>query len=195
MQKLVTLISILLFVVFLQTNSFAQKRTDSIVVKTDSLKKHSPRKVIPRVATIRSAILPGLGQIYNRKYWKLPLVYGAIGATTGIFIYNVNNYRRLRDAYRNKTDGISSNDVLIYYKYRNLSAGALRSYRNVFRQNVDYSALFFLVFWGLNVVDATVDAHLHSFDVNDNISFQFKPGYSNMANTSGMSLVINIGKH
>jgi hypothetical protein len=66
--------------------------------------------------------------------------------------------------------------------------------RNSFRQNVDYSVVFFILFWGLNVVDATVDAHLKSFDVNDNLSLDIKPGFSPMANTTGISLVLNIGK-
>jgi len=54
--------------------------------------------------------------------------------------------------------------------------------------------LFFILFWGLNVVDATVDAHLKAFDVSDDLSLQLKPGYSQMSNTAGISLVLNIGK-
>jgi len=150
------------------------------------LKHHSPKK-----AAIRSAILPGLGQIYNKKYWKLPLVYGALGTTAGIFAYNVKTYKRLKAAYAYK---IAGQNELVYYKYRNLSAESIRTYRNTFRQNVDYSALFFVIFWGLNVVDATVDAHLKSFDVNDDLSLQIKPGYSPLANTSGVSLVLTMGK-
>jgi Family of unknown function (DUF5683) len=61
------------------------------------------------------------------------------------------------------------------------------------RQNVDYSVLFFIAFWGLNVIDAAVDAHLKTFDVSDGLSLQIKPGYSPMANTNGISLVLNIG--
>jgi hypothetical protein len=150
------------------------------------------KKFDPRKATLRSAMIPGWGQIYNKKYWKLPLVYGALGTTAGVFFYNVKNYKLLRLAYIYKTDTDSSNDLLIDPKFKNLSAGALRSYRNSFRQNVDYSVLFFLVFWGLNVVDATVDGHLKQFDVNENLSLEFKPGYSPMANTAGFSLVFDI---
>jgi hypothetical protein len=88
-----------------------------------------------------------------------------------------------------RSDTIPSNDALIDPRFVNLSTESIRSYRNSYRQNVDYSVLFFLLFWGLNVVDATVDAHLKAFDVSDNISFRVKPGYNPTANTGGISLV------
>lgn len=174
--------------------SFSQQKVEDKTVASKKMADTSKNKFNPRTATIRSAILPGWGQIYNKKYWKLPLVYGALGTTAGIFAYNVKNYKRLKTAYVLRTDNNPSNDNQIYSKFQNLSAESIRSYRNVFRQNVDYSALFFIIFWGLNVVDATVDAHLKSFDVNDNLSFEIKPGYSPLANTNGVSLVMNIGK-
>jgi hypothetical protein len=174
----------------------AQVKKDSAAIEakkiTDSSNQKKAKVFDPRLATKRSAMIPGWGQIYNKKYWKLPLVYGALGVTAGVFVYNVKNYRLLRLAYIYKTDTLTNNDDLIDPKFKNLSAGALRSYRNSFRQNVDYSVLFFIVFWGLNVADATVDAHLKAFDVNDNLSLQIKQGYSPMANTTGISLVVDI---
>jgi hypothetical protein len=76
-----------------------------------------------------------------------------------------------------------------------LSESSLRSYRDQFRRDIDYSVLFFMIMWGLNVVDAAVDAHLKSFDVSPDLSFQFKPGKSEIAGTTGLSLVLNIGKN
>lgn len=163
-------------------------------VAKDSFSKKTAPLFEPRKATIRSAIAPGWGQIYNKKYWKLPLVWGALGTTAGVYFYNVKYYRSLRQAYIYRTDDNPDNDVLVNEEFRNLSAESIRSYRNSFRQNVDYSVLFFILFWGLNVVDATVDAHLKAFDVSDELSLQIKPGYSPMSNTSGISLVLNIGK-
>ena len=195
MQKL---LSICFFIVvhFFGDGLAAQNNKDSISVSpsqvTDTGKLAQKKKFEPRKATLRSAIIPGWGQIYNKKYWKLPLVYGALGTTAGVFFYNVKNYKLLRLAYIYKTDKDTSNDILIDPKFKNLSEGALRSYRNSFRQNVDYSVLFFIVFWGLNVVDATVDGHLKQFDVNENLSLEFKPGYSPMSNTAGLSLVMDI---
>ena len=158
----------------------------------DTGNKIKAKKFDPRIATRRSAMIPGWGQIYNKKYWKLPLVYGGLGITAGVFQYNVKNYKLLRLAYLYKTDTIATNDALIDPRFKNLSANALRSYRTAFRQNVDYTVLFFIAFWGLNVVDATVDGHLKAFDVNDNLSLQLKQGYSPMANTTGLSLVLDI---
>jgi Family of unknown function (DUF5683) len=157
----------------------------------DTLKQYPPR-----VATIRSAILPGWGQITNRKYWKLPLVYGGIGVTAGIFIYNIKTFREAKAAYINAIDRNPGNDFEIpepYFSVRD-QPERIRSFRNQIRQNVDYSALFFLIFWGLNVVDATVDAHLRYFDVGNNLSLQLKPGYSPLAQTNGLSVVLHIGK-
>src|ERR1043165_4180403 len=107
----------LLFILPAFYSSFSQEKKKSIsedstitvsktlpFVKKDKNKNDSGIVKIqsPRKAAIRSAILPGLGQIYNKKYWKLPLVYGALGATAGIFIYSLNNYRDTRFAYNAK---------------------------------------------------------------------------------------------
>ena len=163
----------------------------SVIKKTDSTAKYSPRKAI-----IRSAIIPGWGQIYNKKYWKLPLVYGALGTTTYLFFRNLKQYRTAKNAYILATDADESNDILIpqpYYSVKD-QPERIRTFRNQVRQNVDYSVLFFLIFWGLNVADAAVDAHLKTFDVSEDISLHIKPGYSPMAHTNGISLVVSIGK-
>lgn len=172
-----------------------QRKIDSV------LKNHSPRK-----AAIRSAILPGLGQIYNKKYWKLPIVYGALGVSGGVFVFNFTNYRELRDAYRARFAAVpkrdpatgavipNSGDSSGYKKLtpflQRVDLNALRSYRDEFRRNIDYSALAFILLWGLNVVDATVDAHLKTFDVSPDLSFRFKIGHSDLAGTNGISLVL-----
>jgi hypothetical protein len=168
-------------------------KIDSPIVKYKSridsvLLRHSPKK-----AAIRSAIIPGWGQIYNKKYWKLPIVYGALGITAGIFIYNLNTYQDLRYAYRakyNATLGDTSGLAGIRPDLKPLDVGALRTYRDQYRQNIDYSVLFFIIFWGLNVVDAAVDAHLKTFDVSPDLSLNLRVGTSSMAGTTGVSLVL-----
>lgn len=156
----------------------------------------------PGKAAVRSALVPGWGQIYNKKYWKLPIVYGALGTTAAIFAFNLQTYKDTRDAYTIKynmsqpgataADSARYDDIPDYLK--KISTGSLRSYRDSYRRYIDYSVLFFVLFWGLNVVDAAVDAHLKSFDVSPDLSFKFKPGYSPVANTTGLSLVVNIGQ-
>jgi Family of unknown function (DUF5683) len=180
---------------------------ETVVVKTqDSTKKKRNNKIFsrpdtslpysPRVATIRSAILPGWGQATNKKYWKIPIVYAALGTTTYIFFRNVKQYREARDAYANATDLNPANDFEIPQPYYTIKdqPERIRTFRNQVRQNVDYTVLFFIAFWGLNVVDAAVDAHLKTFDVSDDLSLHIKPGYSELANTNGISIVLRIGK-
>ncbi len=185
---------------FFLTNGYGQQDSSVVLMKnfekktttTQKIKKDSSDKNGPRIATIRSAIFPGLGQIYNKKYWKLPLVYGSLGVTAGIFFYNVKTYNQLKAAYILMLMGA---DSAVDPRFRYLSPQAVQSYRNSFRQNVDYSVLAFILFWGLNVVDAYVDASLKSFNVNDNLTLQLKPCYSPLAGTSGISLVLNISKN
>lgn len=150
----------------------------------------------PRKAVIRSAVIPGWGQAYNKKYWKIPLVYGALGTTSALFFRNLRQFNDASDAYRLATDADPLNDEQIkqpYYAVKD-QPERIRTFRNQVRQNVDYCVLFFIVFWGLNVADAAVDAHLKAFDVSDNLSFRIKPGFSPMARTNGISLVLDLGQ-
>ena len=185
---------ILLFLVFfIFTLSFCQAQTDSISLKSN-LQKPAPYN--PRKAIIRSAMIPGWGQITNKKIWKVPLVYTALGTTTYLFFRNLRQFRESRDAYRLAVDGDPTNDYLIkqpYYTVKN-QPERIRVFRNQVRQNMDYCVLFFIGFWGLNVADAAVDAHLKTFDVSENISLHFKAGYSETAGTNGLSISIPLGK-
>ncbi|HKC36435.1 MAG TPA: DUF5683 domain-containing protein [Chitinophagaceae bacterium] len=178
---------------------------NTVTVKDSSASKKSKtdtakQKIYnPKVAATRSAILPGLGQIYNKKYWKLPIIYGGLGVTGYIFIDNIKTYKEYKFAYAARIKAESPNpDSTDYRKlkdiYKVLSPGSIRSARDEFRRYVDYSALIFLILWGLNVVDAAVDAHLKNFDISPDLSLQFRAGYSELAKTNGVSLVLHIGK-
>lgn len=177
--------------------------------ETDSAKLRDPNARIPRVAAIRSAILPGWGQIYNKKLWyiKVPVIYAALGITGGIFVNNITWYNRTKYAYRvaiNIQEGKDSLTGAAYGKvYESLkrvffegSQGVqpeyLRTNRDYFRKNLDYAAIYFIVAWGLNVVEAAVGAHLSSFDVSPDLSFKIQPGYSELAQTAGVSLVLRV---
>jgi len=198
------LFQVIFFCLLVSTEIVAQKILDStgrqINIDTVSVEKkidsvllnHSPRK-----AAIQSAIIPGWGQAYNKRYWKIPIVYAALGTTAGVFVYNIKTYRDLRFAYQAKYKAslpAGQRDSTDYFKIKpeliNLDAEFLRYNRNEFRRNVDYTVLIFILLWGLNVVDATVDAHLKTFDVSRDLSFRFKPGYSDIAKTNGLSLVL-----
>jgi hypothetical protein len=193
--------------------SFGQKikrstYEDSLpAAKVDSLIKaqHSPRK-----AAIRSAIIPGWGQIYNKKYWKVPIVWGALGVTGYIFFNNLYTYKDLKFSYAAKYKASLPpydsahprpppyQDSTDYYKikpqYLPIDQEALRAGRNQYRQYIDYAAVFFIVFWGLNIVDAAVDAHLKAFDISPDLTLKIKPTYNPLAKAGGVSFVFNF-KH
>jgi hypothetical protein len=169
---------------------------DTLGLKPDPPKDSMTRRHSPRKAAIRSAILPGLGQIYNKKYWKLPIVYAALGITGYIFVDNLSVYREYRFAYAARVKAAGPNPDSTDYNtlkeiYKVIQPESIRAARNRFRQYIDYSAVFFVLFWGLNVVDATVDAHLKLFDVSPDLSLHLKPGPSQMAGTNGLSLVLS----
>jgi Family of unknown function (DUF5683) len=157
---------------------------------TDSMLrlKHDPAK-----ATRRSAIIPGWGQAYNKQYWKIPIVYAAIGITAGTFVYNNKWYQRTREAYTIVITGDTANYDQIDPKLVGLidSPESLQFYRNDFRRSRDYSVLFFLLAWGLNVVDATVSGHLKEFDVSDDLSMHLKPTFDLSTKTPGLGVAFN----
>jgi hypothetical protein len=167
----------------------------------DSLaKRHDPRK-----ATLYSAVCPGLGQIYNHKYWKLPIVWAAVGIPAYTYFYNKSWYEKCQFALAIIDDYTAVGALTVPDSVVNkanaqlrpfvsqLDDNDVRNYRNEFRQNEDYSILFFLLFWGLQIVDATVDAHLKYFDISDQLTMQLKPPSPNMlpGNATGVSLVFD----
>ncbi len=172
---------------------------DTVLKKTGHLTDTLIRKKVhsPKQATIRSAILPGLGQIYNKKYWKVPLVYAAIGIPAYLFFDNKNFYKKTRYALsivannRYSSDSLSKVDPQLLPLVTLRAEGSLINYRNQFRRNMDYSVLITLLMWGLNIVDATVDGHLKGFDVGDELSLKIKPVLMPGSMSPGVSFVVN----
>jgi len=154
---------------------------------------HSPHK-----AAVRSAIIPGWGQVYNKKIWKVPIVYTALGIPAGLFFYNKNWYERTNYAYNvalspnPPPDSLSKVHPDLLYFVENHQTTSLVNYRNEFRRNMDYCVLFFLLAWGLNIVDATVDAHLMGFNVSPDLSLRITPNIS--TNNYGLSLAFDLHK-
>jgi len=162
------------------------KDTGIIIRNNDTLKvvpRHDPRK-----ATLRSLIIPGWGQAYNREYWKIPIVYGALGTVAGIFIYNNTWYKRSKRAYEIRINNDSAAFPSINPRLEAYPAQSLLILRNTFRRDRDYSALWFIITWGLNIVDATVFGHLKDFDVSEDLSLHLNPVINQ--NSKGFSLVL-----
>ncbi|MDQ6470159.1 DUF5683 domain-containing protein [Flavobacterium sp. LHD-80] len=122
----------------------------------------------PAKAGFYSAVLPGLGQVYNKKYWKVPLVYGAIGTSMYFYIDNKKQYNIYRDEYKNRLAGNKSNSEYL----SRLSESQLMSAQKQFRRNSDLSLLCAVGFYALNIIDANVDASLSQFNVNNQLAFK-----------------------
>jgi hypothetical protein len=187
------IVFILLCVAFFSQPALSQDTTDLIKdnSKTLTTGKDSIRKHDPRIATRRSAILPGWGQAYNKQYWKIPLAYGIIAIPVGTFIFNNNYYKKMKFAYEaryKEAQGDPSDVPYIDPELVRLPMNDLLNYRNAYRRDRDYSVLFFLLAWGFQVLDATVFAHLKDFDVSNNLSMQMRPQLDPITRSSGFTL-------
>jgi len=157
---------ILLFLFFGLTSIFAQEKPQIIAV--DTLKSETIDPLRPAKAAFYSAIFPGLGQIYNKKYWKLPLVYGAIGTSAYFYFDSQKNYNIYRDEYKNRLAGNTSDSEYL----SRLSESQLITAQKQFQRNRDLSALFVVGFYILNIIDANIDAALSQFNVSENLAFK-----------------------
>lgn len=130
---------------------------------------HSPRK-----ATIYSAILPGLGQAYNEKYWKIPIIYAGAAGVAYSITFNHKNYLNFRNALFAERDG-DPNTINPFRIQRNLTEEQINRRIENFRRDREYSIVFGAVLYALNIVDALVDAHLREFDLSEDLSIKFGP--------------------
>ncbi len=137
------------------TKSFLKdsSQKDSAVVSVHS----------PKTATILAIALPGAGQIYNQKYWKVPIVYGALGYSIYSLIQNQNSLNEMNDTFKNM------------YARGLIPSKILTNQRDGYRINRDVSIIALSVVYVLQVIDATVDAHFFKFDINQSLSARIAP--------------------
>ncbi len=162
-------------------------KPEDVVMVLDSTQLRKPIDPLsPSRAAFYSAILPGLGQAYNKKYWKIPIVYAALG--TGIYFYSTNNrdYKRVRDAYKRRLAGFQDDEF-----QDRLTDDGLREAQKSLRRNKELSLLITAGLYALNIIDANVDAHLLQYNVDDNLSF--KPHYKidEFDNSKSVGLTLN----
>jgi hypothetical protein len=128
---------------------------------------HSPKK-----ATLMSTILPGAGQAYNRKYWKIPIIYGGFAGLAYAINFNNKQYREYKRSYSSRLD----NDITTIDPYVGIySDNDLVTLKDFYRRNRDLSIVGLGLLYVLNIVDASVDAHLFEFNVNDDLSLHVTP--------------------
>tara|TARA_B100000768_G_scaffold57599_1_gene55855 strand:- start:177 stop:686 length:510 start_codon:yes stop_codon:yes gene_type:complete len=130
----------------------------------------------PHTASILSAVLPGAGQFYNEKYWKIPIVYGAMGAALYFANDNNKNYINYKSALESRNNGQIDQYNDIY------SDTQLLTIIDFYQRNRDISYILLAAAYVLNIVDASVDAHLFDFNINENLSVRAQPRITNNFN-------------
>lgn len=138
------------------------------VPDSSDYKPHSPTK-----AAIYSAVLPGLGQGYNKKYWKIPIIYAGFGVITYFIISNTSEYKKYKEAYTYTASGDSSyidNDYVDKYDEQQLLDG-----KNYYRRNMEFSYIIGGLWYILNIIDASVDAHFFDYDISEDLSVRLDP--------------------
>lgn len=146
---------------------FSQERISDLQIAQDSIIVIDQDPLRPSKAAFYSALVPGLGQAYNKDYWKVPIVYVAIGASTYFYITNNNEYHRYRDAYKRRLAGFNDDE---FQGDKYLDNDRLVYAQKVFQRNRDLSMMITIGFYILNIVEANVAAHLKQFNVSDNLS-------------------------
>jgi len=208
--------TLLLFINF----SYSQEEQDSIpkteidsvqadladkgVVIRDSVSFKKAKKefnpLAPSKAAFYSAVIPGLGQIYNKRYWKVPIVWGAIGGSAYMYAWNNNQYQSFRTAFKRRQAGFTDDE---YYDINgdnavgddpDLDTDDLEYQQERFQSDRDLWLVAAIGLYALNIVDANVDAHLKQFNIDDDLSIDFEPylDFNQVTNSPnyGMALII-----
>ena len=163
-------LSIFLLILVIACTSFSSSaQGQSAGVERNNTQQNSENYHSPHKATMYSAVVPGLGQVYNQKYWKLPIIYGLTGVFIYAFDFNNEQYNKYKNAYAefdaDKIDifeGYTDKDIVLRLK-------------DSYRRNRDLNVIALAGIYMLNIIDATVDAHLYDYDISDNLSLNIQP--------------------
>jgi hypothetical protein len=151
--------------------SYEQNFSSASEVKQDSITRlkiiHSPGK-----AALFSAVLPGFGQLYNKKYWKIPVIYAGFGTLVYFIVFNNNEYQRYRTAFILRND----NDPLTHDEFEGkLTPDELKYLKDEYRRYRDLNIIMTAGLYALNIIDANVDAHFFDYDISPDLSLKLEP--------------------
>jgi hypothetical protein len=181
---------ILVFLLLLQHVCVAQEKIDTVIVapsETQEAKAPGALSVLfkgkPGKALVYSLMLPGAGQVYNKRYWKVPIIYAGLGLMVYFIDFNSRNYTRFDNAYRQRVDierfnrdSMPDPQLPPTDEFANiLTLEGINSYRQYYDKNLQLSIIGIVVVYLLNGIEAFVDRHLQEFDVSKNLSFQYTP--------------------
>lgn len=173
-----------------------KKSDDKKEVKTESLEELQVEAnnivsdpidpLAPARAAFYSAVLPGLGQAYNGKYWKIPIVYAGLGVGMYFYLDNNKEYKRYRSAYKRRLAGFTDDEF-----YGTINDDGLREAQKTLSRNREISLLVTIAFYALNIIDANVDAHLLQYNVDDNLSLAPHYKINDFDNTGDLGITVN----
>jgi hypothetical protein len=183
-----------------ETDSISSTLAEQGIIIKDSVSFKKSKKefnpLAPSKAAFYSAILPGLGQIYNKRYWKAPIAWGLIGGSIYMYTWNNDNYKSFRTAFKRRQAGFTDDE---FYDLNNgiipsLDVDDLEYQQERFQSDRDLWLVVAIGMYALNIVDANVDAHLKQFNIDDDLSIDFEPYFDlNQVTNSpnyGMALII-----
>ena len=192
LNRIITAFTLVLFYSFTgfsQEDKQTKKNKQSdekLVVESGTVVTDPINPLAPSKAAFYSAVLPGLGQAYNKKYWKIPIVYAGLGIGLYFYFDNANEYDRYRDAYKRRLAGFSDDEF-----FGTIDTNGLIEAQKTLQRNQEISLLVTIGIYVLNIIDANVDAHLLQFNVDDNLSL--KPHYklNEFDRSSDLGLTVN----
>ena len=162
---------------------------DTIVETQKNYKEYNP--LAPAKAAFYSAILPGLGQAYNGKYWKIPIAYAGLGVGIYFYLENDKQYDRYRNAYKSRLAGSKDDEFYVDTNNPRVSTDGLIRAQKFYQRNKEVSLLVTAGIYILNIIDANVDAHLQQFNVNEDLSFKPAVNYDDFSGKTRYGLSLN----
>ncbi len=172
-----------------QEDSLQLKNTENTAIEAKKkYKEYNP--LAPAKAAFYSAILPGLGQAYNGKYWKIPIAYAGLGVGVYFYMNNDKQYDRYRDAYKRRLAGFEDDEFYVDGVQR-VSTDALIRAQKFYQRNKEVSLLVTAGIYILNIIDANVDAHLQQFNVSEDLSFKPAINFDEHSGKSRYGLSLN----
>ena len=155
----------------LQAQDIGLQNSDEFVIDSQ-IRQSIMDPLRPSKAAFYSAVLPALGQVYNKKFWKIPLVYGAIGTSLYFYFDNDKTYDRYRNAYKRRLAGFTDDEFYGPGITPFISEDALIRAQRTLKRNKEMSMLIAVGMYALNIIDANVDAHLLQYNMDENLSLK-----------------------
>ena len=179
------------FLLFFTYNTFAQQDGKLGVEGVEMAKKDTTNHS-PKLAGYMSMALPGLGQAYNKKYWKIPIIYAGFTGLVYLVIDNHKSYTEFRDAYIARIEDTPGNeDILPQYTTENI-----RVLKNIYWKDRDFYIIMTITLYAIQALDAVVDAHFFYYDMSNDLSFRIRPSIEPTlgtyhANVTGIGVSLN----